>query len=72
MFLPGKLGQEISRKIWGFEISRFQGNLCRDPGKFFTLVSYASKDFRGADIHHSDIENARLVDGGNNFYGSIP
>ena len=35
MFPPEKLGREISREIWDFEISRFPGNLRRDPGKFF-------------------------------------
>ena len=52
----GKSGREISWKIWGFETSRFPGNLCRDPGKFF----YISKDFSGTDIYHFDIKNALL------------
>ena len=53
---PGKSGRKISREIWGFEIFRFPGNLCRDPGKFF----YVSKGFSGTDIYHSDIKNALL------------
>ena len=56
MFPPGKPGREISGKIWGFEISRFSGNLCRDFGKFF----YISKDFSGTDIYHCDIKNALM------------
>ena len=51
-FPLGKSGQEISREIWGFELSRSQGNLCRDLGKFFCV----SKDFKGTDIYHSDIK----------------
>ena len=43
------------REIWGFEIFRFPGNLCRDPGKFF----YINKGFSGTDIHHSDIKKMR-------------
>ena len=39
-FPPGMAGREISREIRGFGISRFPGNLCRDPGKF----SYAVPD----------------------------
>ena len=50
MFPPGKSGQEI----WTFEISRFPGNLCRDPGKCL----YIRKDFSGTDTYHSDIKNA--------------
>ena len=53
MFPTGRSGREISREIWGFEVSReiYVGI----PGNFF----YISKDFRGAltDIHHSDIKN---------------
>ena len=56
VFPPGKSGRKISREIWGFWTSRFQGNLCRDPGKFF----YSSKNFSGTDIYHSDIKNALL------------
>ena len=52
MFAPGKSGREI----WGLEISRFPGNLCRDPWKFF----YTSKGFGGTDIYRSDIKNALL------------
>ena len=37
-FPPGMAGREISREIRGFEISRFPGNLCRDPGKFSYTV----------------------------------
>ena len=48
--------KKLEREIWGFEISRFPGNLCRDPGNFL----YISKNFRGSDIHHSDIKNALL------------
>ena len=50
MFPPGK----SAREIWDFEITRFPGIVCRDLGNFF----YISKDFRGTDIHHSDIKNA--------------
>ena len=52
VFPPGKSGREI----WGFEISPFPENLCRDPGKFF----YISKDFKGTDIYHSGIKNVLL------------
>ena len=54
VFPAGKSGQEISRESWGFELSRFPGNLCRDLGKFF----YISEGFSGTDIYHSDIKNA--------------
>ena len=54
MFPPGKSRRKTSRETWGFEISRFPGNLYRDPGKF----SHINKDFRGTDIHHSDMKNA--------------
>ena len=37
-FPPGMAGREISREIWGFGISRFPENLCRDPGKFSYTV----------------------------------
>ena len=37
-FPPGMAGREISREIRGFGISRFPGNLCRDPGKFSYTV----------------------------------
>ena len=47
VFPPGKSGREISR---------FSGNSCRHPGKFF----YVSKDFSCIDIYHSDIKNALL------------
>ena len=50
---PGKLGREISWEIWGFEISRFPGNLC---WKFF----YISRGFSGTDIYHFDIKNVLL------------
>ena len=50
MFPPGKSVREIR----GFKISRFPGNLCRYPGKYF----YITKDFRDTDIHHFDIKNA--------------
>ena len=53
MFLPEKSGQEIRV----FEISRFPGSLCRDPGKCL----YMSKDFSGTDIYHSDIKNALVL-----------
>ena len=53
MFPPGKSGQEIL----GFEISRFSGSLCRNPGKCL----YISKDFSGTDIYHSDIKNALVL-----------
>ena len=53
MFPPGKSGQGI----WGFEISRFPGSLCRDPGKCL----YISKDFLATDIYHSDIKNALVL-----------
>ena len=33
VFPPGESRREISQEIWGFEIFRFPGNLCRDPGK---------------------------------------
>ena len=56
MFPPGKSGQEISREIGDFEISRFPEDLCRNPEKFF----YISKDFSGTDIYQSDIKNALL------------
>ena len=53
MFPTGRSGREISREIWGFEVSReiYVGI----PGNFF----YISKDFRGrlTDIHHFDIKN---------------
>ena len=52
MFPPGK----SVREIWDFEIFRFSGNFCRDPGKCF----YICKDFSGTDIYHSDIKNALL------------
>ena len=53
MFPPGKSVREISRQIWGFEISLFPGNLCRDPRNFL----YCSKDFRSTDIYHFDTKN---------------
>ena len=53
MLPPGKSGQEI----WGFEISRFPGSLCRDPGKCFCI----SKDFSDSDIYHSDIKDALVL-----------
>ena len=55
MFPPEKSGQ----KIWGFEISRYPGSLCRDPGKCL----YISKDFSGTDrpIYHSEIKNAFVL-----------
>ena len=53
MFPPGKSGQEN----WGFEISRFPGSLCRDPGKCL----YISKNFSGTDIYRFDIKNAILL-----------
>ena len=56
MFLPGKSRREISREIWGFESSRFAGNLDRDSWNFF----YISRGFGGTDICHSDIKNALL------------
>ena len=34
-FPPGKSRQKIFPEIWGFEIFRFPGNLCRVLGKFF-------------------------------------
>ena len=49
VFPPKKSGREISREIWGFEISRFPGNLCRDPGNFFM-------GFSGTDIYHFDVK----------------
>ena len=49
VFPPGKSGGEISRKIWGFEISRF-------PENFLYII----KDFSGNDTHHSDITNALM------------
>ena len=52
MFPPGKSGRDISREIWGFEIFRFPGNLCRDPGKLFLYF----KGFSGTDIYHSDVK----------------
>ena len=52
VFPPRKSGREI----WGFEISYFPVNLCRDPRKFFHI----SKDFRGTEIYYSDIKNALL------------
>ena len=53
MFPPGNSVGEI----WGFEISRFPGSLCRDPGKCL----FISKDFSGTDIYHSDIRNALVL-----------
>ena len=50
MFPPGKSGQEI----WGVQISRLRGSLCREPEKCL----YISKDFSDTDIYHSDIKNA--------------
>ena len=58
MFPPGK----SARKIWDFEITRFPGIVCRDLGNFF----YISKDFRGTDIHHSDIK--KCVSANFNFF----
>ena len=52
VFPPRKSRREISRKIWGFEISRFPGNLCRDPGKFF----FHFEGFSGNVIYHSDVK----------------
>ena len=51
-FPPGKSEREISREIWGFEFSRFPGNLCRNPGNFF----FHFKGFNGTDIYHSDVK----------------
>ena len=52
MFPPGKSGRKISREIEGFQIYRFPGNLCRDPGNFF----FHFKGFSGTDIYHSDVK----------------
>ena len=50
MFPPGKSRQKISQELWGFEISRFPGNSCGDPGKLFLYF----KGFNGTDIYHSE------------------
>ena len=36
VFPPGK----SRREIWGFEISSFLGNLCRDPEYFFPFEGF--------------------------------
>ena len=52
MFLRGKSGRKISQEIWDFEISRFPGNLCRDPRESFLYF----KGFNCTDFYHSEVK----------------